>query len=224
MAPTGIDYVVTNYGGGGGGGSTSLTTPNCSTKRGGYSGKWAQRSCVLGEMLKTKHVIAYSKVVYAIVTSAAIIKAENLVYKRLVGVDDSEDAKRHIYWSALLCKYYNTLIFSGSKLHRMDFAKAVGDFNESCGVNNVDASEMDEHNNAIGRQMFADNTGYKYFWWITVGLILPSNAKLRTEAVILVNRSEKVKDGGKVNNDKICYRKNQIRYHMDKKKPVVLKY
>ena len=68
--------------------------------------------------------------------------------------DNKTDAKRHIYWSALLAKYYSA--FSTSR--RLGFAKAAGDANEQCGDNYVDASAMDVHNNAIGRNLYSNNT------------------------------------------------------------------
>ncbi len=68
----------------------------------------------------------------------------------------------------------------------MDFAKKIADWHEDCGCNEVDGKEMDYHNNAIGRQLFADNTTYETFLGATIGLNLPYSGTLKDKTFELV--------------------------------------
>lgn len=97
--------------------------------------------------------------------------------------DTRQDAYRHIIMNALLARHYPTI---SSKAPRMDFAKKIADWHEDCGCNEVDGKEMDYHNNAIGRQLFADNTSYETFLGATIGLNLPASGTLKHKAFELV--------------------------------------
>lgn len=76
--------------------------------------------------------------------------------------DTRKDAMRHIMWNVLLAKYYFTL--SSKRSVRTGFAKRVTDAHEECGSNPVDSKQMDYHNNAIGRDIYWDNTRVKRNW------------------------------------------------------------
>ena len=141
--------------------------------------------------------------------------------------DNTKDAKRHIYLSALLALNYFTI---SSKMDRLNFAKVVGDANEECGANMTDAAQMDYHNNAIGRKLFDNNTSYKTYsilWGtitITYGLNLPSTTTLKNKTISLVNKQALHIDPPNLNTkqDTICWRKHEIE-QTDSSKPVHLK-
>jgi hypothetical protein len=103
----------------------------------------------------------------------------------LLGTSNTRrDAYRHIVWSALLAQYYPSI---SSKNKALNFAKDVGNANEKCGDNLVDGSEMDFHNNTIGRKIWNDNTSYRKFWGMTYGLNRSSYSRLKTIARYYVN-------------------------------------
>ena len=112
------------------------------------------------------------------------VESANNYYGTLTEYDSRRDAYRHIVWSALLAQYYPSI---SSKHKRLNFAKDVGDANEKCGDNLVDGKEMDYHNNAIGRKIWNDNTGYRKFWGMTIGLKRSSYSKLKSIARDYVN-------------------------------------
>ena len=146
----------------GSGGSGSSYDPNCKTKMGGYDNTFLKYSCVATKLasygqsiIPLVSIYNYSRAVYSLIVSAREAK------KQFGGGYDNEiDAKRHIYFSALLARNYYTV---SSKVPRLQFSKAVGDANEECGANNTDAAQMDYHNNAIGRKLFDDKTTYKTY-------------------------------------------------------------
>ena len=253
---------------GGGGGSSTPTTPstppynpNCTTKMPGkptygkvtyYSNKIASKipggqniyhyygnaSCII-KKLKWYHTTALGA--YAMVQTA---REANRIFG--YGGDNEIDARRHIFWSALLCKYYITIL--ASKVKRINFAKDVGDANEYCSDNYVDAAQMDFHNNKIGRDLFDKLSTYKtrrfLFWTITYDISIPSNVTFKQRSEYLVNgingkggsqqKNLNVELGNRAFNydsrtykglssdQKICYRKHWIKYHADKDDPVTL--
>ncbi|NVK53065.1 MAG: hypothetical protein HWD85_09035 [Flavobacteriaceae bacterium] len=118
--------------------------------------------------------------------TAAIIEANNSSenhYKsyNLAYSNTRKDAYRHMLWNALLAQYYFTI---SSKSKRVAFAKCVTDYRESgsCNtLNSIDSREMDYHNNAIGRKIWSDNTGYLEVFGFTFGLSLPFVSSLKYE-------------------------------------------
>ena len=92
--------------------------------------------------------------------------------------DTRRDAYRHTLWNALLAQYYWTII--PSKSRRMSFAKLVSNHREILLGGSVDSIEMDFHNNAIGRELWSQHTGYRKVFGITVGLRKPDTSELKT--------------------------------------------
>lgn len=95
------------------------------------------------------------------------------------------DAFRHAAWNALLADKYITI---SSKRPRLDFAKAYTDTYESCTGGDLDSKTMDYHNNAIGRDIWNDNTSYIRFLGITIGLNTPSNRQIKSLVTHAVNK------------------------------------
>ena len=97
------------------------------------------------------------KAAYAILEMEAEIDDE-AVYKEyeMTSNDTRQDAYRHIIMNALLGQGITPPFLPKHPV--WDFAKKIADWHEDCGCNEVDGKEMDYHNNAIGRQLFADNT------------------------------------------------------------------
>ena len=131
------------------------------------------------------------------------------------------DAKRHIYWSALLAINYYTI---SSKNPRIKFAKDAGDANEECGGNYKDEVEMDYHNNKIGRDLFSQNGTYN--WWGT--FTPPSASDMKQKTIALVDKhSVWIKADPKHYTDTkdakniVCPRKYNIQ-NANKSKPVYI--
>jgi hypothetical protein len=97
-------------------------------------------------------------------------------YRGYSGANDRRDAFRHLVWNALMAKYHVSLIPSIGI--RTDLATRVANAYESCGGNDEDASKMDSHNNLIGRRIYRNNTSYKRFLAVLVGLNEPSNTRI----------------------------------------------
>lgn len=98
------------------------------------------------------------------------------------GVNDRRDAYRHLLWSAYLANYYFAI---SSKQKRKSFSKYITDLRENtlfCGNYTPASSEMDIHNNTIGREMWDDLTKYRTFLWMTVGLNKPSVDEMKDKA------------------------------------------
>ena len=115
------------------------------------------------------------------------------------------DAYKHLMWNALMAKYYFSLI--PSIRIRTDFAKKVAKAYELCGGNALDETAMDKHNNVIGRKIYDDNTTYRRFLGIPVGLREPSNPTLERIAKDYVENKScyivKEADGNDFNGNKI---------------------
>ena len=77
-------------------------------------------------------------------------------------------------------RYYVSLINDVSI--RTDFAKAVTDAYEFCGQNKGDSKQMDFHNNAIGRKIYADNTDVVKIGGLPIALNEPSNTLIKSLA------------------------------------------
>lgn len=265
-----VEAIPDDAGGGGSGGggySPPPYNPNCSTKMPyltkHYVGSAGASLLVIKRVLKSraninfkinktleKYLLNFQCVKHRAFSNFSTVLSYWAFYKAsrkaadsgFSGWDGPNDAKRHIYWSALLANHYFTV---SSKMRRIEFAKACGDENEYCGDNNVDASEMDFHNNAIGRELFSQNTKYKtitidlFFTTLTItyGLNLPSDSTLKTKAENKVNNQnvkpldtllknnyiyKNIKNPS-IENKKMCFRKNYIKYHMNSKIPVILK-
>ena len=100
-------------------------------------------------------------------------------YTNLYSSDSRRDAYRNILWNSLLSQYYFTI---SSKAPRLGFAKLVTNAREQwpCGgSSDVDAKQMDYHNNFIGRKIWDENTSYRTFWGWNVGLRKPSTSRLK---------------------------------------------
>ena len=97
------------------------------------------------------------------------------------------DAYRHSLVSALLAKYYWSVL--PSKSWRVDFSKAIMDEQETgiCGsdVNDLDAREMDYHNNAIGRDVWLSTATWDKLLGVNIGV---SSASPSTLKDLLLNR------------------------------------
>lgn len=105
---------------------------------------------------------------------------DNLRYGDMSAYNTRKDAYRHMLWNAMLCQTYYTV---SSKSRRMRFAHLVTDARENgCKTaNEPDSKAMDVHNNAVGREVWSDNCGYrKFFGWV-VGLRKPSITFLTNE-------------------------------------------
>ncbi len=101
------------------------------------------------------------------------------------GINTRGDAYRHMLFSAVLANSYFTL---SAKHPRLTFANNVATALENCTDKPIiDSKAMDLHNNAIGRQIWYDNTPYRRFLGIPVGLRRPSNATLDREIRKAVN-------------------------------------
>lgn len=86
------------------------------------------------------------------------------------------DAYRHIIWNALLANNYPAI---SSKLKRKLFEKQITDYYESCLSSGIeDSTAMDNHNNAIGRKLWDENTSYRKLFGFTIGLNCPSTSEL----------------------------------------------
>ena len=107
-------------------------------------------------------------------------------------VDESDtrrDAYRHMLWNSLLAQYYFTI---SSKSGRLCFAEIVANANEEamCGSpNNIDAREMDYHNNVIGRKIWNDNTGYRTIFGATIGLNRTTTSHLKDLALEKIEKN-----------------------------------
>ena len=105
------------------------------------------------------------------------------------GANDRKDAYRHVLWSSLLAQYYFTI---SSKNKRLAFSEAVTNLRENatfCGTaNEIDAREMDYHNNTIGRELWSKHTTYRKFLWIKIALNRPKTADLLTYAFDMVEK------------------------------------
>lgn len=121
-----------------------------------------------------------SAISYVLATSRADDSSTNYYSSRNVGpYNTRRDAYRHILWNSLLAQYYFTI---SSKSKRLDFAEFVTNARETspCGnFNEVDSREMDYHNNAIGRSIWANNTSYRTILGITWGLNRSSTSHLK---------------------------------------------
>lgn len=121
------------------------------------------------------------------------------------------------------------------KKPRLDFAKFVGDNNETCSTSNTDSSAMDYHNNAIGRALFDRLTTYRSrtIFWITItyGLNTPSEYTLRREAIKILrtpSRKKYITTKGIPKDSKehvkICFRKHAIEQTSKKKAVYFVQY
>lgn len=113
-------------------------------------------------------------------------KYSNELYLGFGGTNTKKDAYRHAIWSALLARCFGSMT---SINHRIEFAKAVGDANEVCGKNAKDGSQMDIHNNKIGRDLFKNNTEYRKFFKMTIGLKKPKVSELKIIVFELVEKA-----------------------------------
>ena len=214
---------------------------NCVKRMTGYQDENTQIDCVKNKLWDTSGWAPYLKGCYAAYKMHARLKGVG--YTLSLGKLGLVDALRHMWMQGLLCKYYHV---GNSKTRRMNFAESVGIFWEECGVNNADASEMDLHNNKIGRDIFNRLTRTQWqqvsfwglFWYYEPVIHPPADWRMRQEAEKLLNKkgnvlyvAEEITEDeykGKYPNykklsDKICYHKHWIKYEADKNKPVVLK-
>lgn len=101
-------------------------------------------------------------------------------YGSLTVSNTRRDAYRHMLWNAMLCQTYYTV---SSKSRRTRFAYLVTDARENgCKTSNdPDGKAMDIHNNALGRQVWDDNTSYRKLGSLIVGLRKPSITFLTNE-------------------------------------------
>ncbi|WP_025742356.1 DUF6973 domain-containing protein [Aquimarina pacifica] len=117
--------------------------------------------------------------VYALAQASLAAVAATEAYFYYANAESTyRDAFRHIFWSGLLAYHYPSV---SSKVSPMNFARAIGNANESCrDVNPVDAEQMDYHNNQVGRDLWDDNTSYKKIFGATIGLneVSVSNLKV----------------------------------------------
>lgn len=88
-------------------------------------------------------------------------------------------------WNVLLAQYHFSLI--PSKWIRTNFAQVVSDAYEVCGTNAPHESEMDYHNNAIGRKIYNDNTSYLKFFGIPIAVIESSVSLLKIRVRDYIN-------------------------------------
>ncbi len=129
---------------------------------------------------------SYGLSVYAFYKASTIARSKAPAVFPGDGSNTKQDAYRHILWSSLLCRYYYTI---SSKAPKLRFAKAVGDMNEVCNPNDIDAREMDYHNNAIGRKVYDQNAPYKKFLGFTVGVRTPSVGNLQNKTKAEVDKA-----------------------------------
>ncbi len=111
--------------------------------------------------------------------------AEDYYGERKGGGDTRGDAYKHMIWNALLANNYFTII---SKWPRTRFARLATNAYEECTGEGADSVAMDFHNNAIGRDIWDDNTSYRRFLGIPFALRRPSTAKLKDLVESAVNR------------------------------------
>ena len=128
---------------------------NCSIKRDGNDSNkyhtFSQMNFTSIHSIASGLGVSQAVVSYAIFTAAAYADSEEYGYL---------DAVRHMYWQGLLCKFYYPIFLFNSKSFRMHFAKKVGEWYEVLGNNYVDDSEMDLHNNAVGRKIWEQLSWY----------------------------------------------------------------
>uniref|UniRef100_A0A2B4RA10 DUF6973 domain-containing protein n=1 Tax=Stylophora pistillata TaxID=50429 RepID=A0A2B4RA10_STYPI len=209
---------------------TTVDCKNCKVKMTGYEKSYDSfEKCIGLKLMSQGYWITSHKAdkVFWSRATYSLVESKEEAYKYFEnGQDDKTDAKRHIYWSALLAINYYTI---SSKLPRLKFAEKIGNANEECGGNYVDAAEMDYHNNAIGRKLFDDNG--KYNWWGTFSP--PDEDDIREKTINLVdNSSVWIKAAVKYYNDEesdevrekniVSDRKYKITQAADKSKPVYL--
>ena len=97
------------------------------------------------------------------------------------GGNDRADAFTHITLNVFLAKNYIGII--PIKSIKTAFAKFASDYHENNGNNAVDSKEMDFHNNAIGRQIYKDNTTHSIFY-----ISEPSHARIESIVLNYVNK------------------------------------
>lgn len=106
------------------------------------------------------------------------------------GNEDKQDAFRHIYLNALLCKNYITL--SSSKKKRNDFARFAMNAFYRCDSNDenhpVGNRAMDYHSDNLGISIYNQLTKSIKIWKWTIGLREPSYTKLKTHIRDLINK------------------------------------
>lgn len=189
---------------------------NCEPKMKGYSGI-KKKICIAQKIIDIvklwqakRQQYNYLKIIFALLQSKN--KAEDFS-----GINNRTDAKRHIYGSILLAKYYFSLF--PEKDTRAELSEKLGTINEECSDNFVDGSAMDTHNNAVGVYLFKKHMSIKADGSFT----LPTDENLKKIVENWVDtKAIKISDGGKTGNLKICERKNQIQNLIDKTIPVYL--
>ncbi len=152
----------------------------------GYDSPYYDKVCTYAKVASK----GYGSAVHTAAMATAALTAQSSS-KEMFSDDEGgsantrEDAYRHLLFNALLANYYPSV---SSKVSAVNFAKAVGDAYEECGSNPVDSKEMDYHNNAIGREIWASMTSYrKTFWGATIGLRRPSVSSLKSGIYDYVN-------------------------------------
>jgi hypothetical protein len=117
-----------------------------------------------------------STIAYGLAGNNSTTSSENY-YPNIEKYNTREDAYRHILWNAMLAQYYWTILPSKNK--RLGFAALVTNCREILSPNDPDSSEMDYHNNFIGRHLWDVNTGYRRIFGISVGVKLKSTSELK---------------------------------------------
>ena len=139
---------------------------------------------------------SFSNIKAKIAFYKASVKARKIsreYYPNLKYSNTKRDAYRHVLWSVLLSKYFS----SSSIKYRINFANSVGEANEKCGNNSIEVSEMDTHNNTLGIHLFEQNSTYKKFIGVTLGIKKPK-LKMLKELVF-----EKVEEGLYIEKDSL---------------------
>lgn len=135
-------------------------------------------TCTMARALTHGYGLVRSTIAYSIAGPKSKSEASSK-YLNLVGSNDRRGAFRHILWSALLAHNYFTI---SSKSKRIGFSNLVTTKREttcSDGIGNaLDGREMDFHNNYIGRQIWDQNTTYRYLFGWAVGLKRPHTESL----------------------------------------------
>lgn len=111
----------------------------------------------------------FSSVKAKIAFYKASVKARKIskeYYPNLKYSNTRRDAYRHVLWSALLSKHFS----SSSIKNRINYSKAIGEANEKCGDNSIEDSEMDDHNNKFGINLFTQSSSYSKFLGFTLGV------------------------------------------------------
>ena len=157
------------------------------------------RACTLRELSidwwDVRRYVAYHK------AGAYATWNATISYASIGKINTKRDAFTHTLWNGLLANHYYTM---SSKKPRLDFAKDVADMNENCGGNNQDSTEMDYHNNAIGRKIWDDDTTYQKFWGMIYNIRNPSNSRLielvkeKMKNILFIYKNESYND----DNDK----------------------